>query len=254
MPIDRIIRHLRGDSGNDGDEEGGDEDMVVEKQDVWGVRDSVDDLEDVVPAARTPEQATGVVETRTGQVVPSMELDDIEALRHSIANIGEIVEIPIDELRSSMLINPRIHPEEQINRLMASIRQWGWTIPVLVDEDMRVLAGHGRVEAGKQLDVEVVPCLVARGWSEAQKRAYIIADNRLAETSEWNLEKLHEQLNELMEHEFIMEAIDMRLPPHRSWIGNWQTSWTRLTLRKLLCGEEMMWGLRQWAPAVGRGH
>lgn len=93
--------------------------------------------------------------------------------------------------------NPRQHPQSQIEELKNSIRQWGWTIPVLVDEVNVVIAGHGRLFAAKELGIEKVPCLVAGDWSEEQKKAYVIADNKLAENSSWDQAKYVSELKSL---------------------------------------------------------
>lgn len=93
--------------------------------------------------------------------------------------------------------NARKHASAQVEQIAASIREWGWTIPVLVDEAGVILAGHGRVAAASLLHLETVPVLVARGWSSEQKRAYRIADNRLTETSEWDGDLLRLELGEL---------------------------------------------------------
>ena len=76
--------------------------------------------------------------------------------------------------------NARTHSDAQVAQIAASIREWGWTTPILVDEAGGLIAGHGRVMAARQLGITEVPVVVARGWSEAQKRAYILADNKLA--------------------------------------------------------------------------
>jgi ParB-like chromosome segregation protein Spo0J len=81
--------------------------------------------------------------------------------------------------------NARTHTEQQIDQIAASIREWGWTAPILVDEDEVVIAGHGRLLAAARLGLDEVPVIIARGWSEAQKRAYLIADNKLTEN--WRL-------------------------------------------------------------------
>ena len=72
--------------------------------------------------------------------------------------------------------NARKHPPEQVAQIAASIREWGWTMPVLIDEQDLIIAGHGRVEAAKLIGIDTVPVIVARGWTEAQRRAYAIAD------------------------------------------------------------------------------
>lgn len=82
--------------------------------------------------------------------------------------------------------NPRIHPQSQIDELAQSIREWGWTIPILIDSGGNVIAGHGRLYAAKALDIEEVPCVTADDWPEDKKRAYVIADNKLSENSSWD--------------------------------------------------------------------
>lgn len=82
--------------------------------------------------------------------------------------------------------NARTHSEAQLAQLCESMREWGFTIPVLVTEDDTIIAGHGRVEAAKRLGYEAVPVIVARGWTAQQIRAYVLADNRLAENARWD--------------------------------------------------------------------
>src|SRR3954469_22554956 len=76
--------------------------------------------------------------------------------------------------------NARTHSDTQVAQIAGSIKEWGWTVPVLVGEDGVIIAGHGRVLAARMLGVHDIPVMIARGWSEAQKRAYVIADNKLA--------------------------------------------------------------------------
>jgi hypothetical protein len=93
--------------------------------------------------------------------------------------------------------NARTHSDEQVAQIAASIREWGWTQPVLVDEAGMIIAGHGRVLAAARLGIEDVPVAVARGWSDAKKRAYVIADNKLAENSGWDDATLKLELRDL---------------------------------------------------------
>ncbi|MBP0634895.1 site-specific DNA-methyltransferase [Cupriavidus sp. AcVe19-6a] len=93
--------------------------------------------------------------------------------------------------------NPRTHSPAQISQLAASMRTWGWTIPVLANEDGTVIAGHGRLLAAPLVGIEDVPVLVAEGWSPEMIRAYVIADNKLTENGGWNRELLAEELAEL---------------------------------------------------------
>jgi hypothetical protein len=93
--------------------------------------------------------------------------------------------------------NARLHSDAQIAQIAASIREWGWTIPVLVDETGALIAGHGRVLAARQLEIEAVPTMVARGWSEAKIRAYRIADNKLGLNAGWDTAMLGLELADL---------------------------------------------------------
>jgi len=93
--------------------------------------------------------------------------------------------------------NARTHSPEQVAQLAASIREWGWTTPVLVDEQGTIIAGHGRVLAAQSLGISEVPVMVAAGWSEAQRRAYVIADNKLALNAGWDAELLPVELGDL---------------------------------------------------------
>jgi DNA modification methylase len=93
--------------------------------------------------------------------------------------------------------NSRTHSENQIAQLAASIKEWGFTSAILVDEDGGIIAGHGRVMAARKLGLASLPVMVAKGWSEAQKRAYVIADNKLALNAGWDNELLALELAEL---------------------------------------------------------
>ena len=95
--------------------------------------------------------------------------------------------------------NARQHPPEQIDQIAASMERFGFTIPMLVAEDGTIIAGHGRLMAAAQLGFAEVPVMVARGWSEEDRRLYTLADNRLAEIAEWDPEMLRMELGELRE-------------------------------------------------------
>ena len=95
--------------------------------------------------------------------------------------------------------NPRKHPEKQLVKLAASIREFGFAIPVLVDEQGVVIAGEARVIAAKRIGLTQIPVIVAHHWSQAQVRAYRLADNRLAELSKWDGEALAIELSALIE-------------------------------------------------------
>lgn len=93
--------------------------------------------------------------------------------------------------------NARTHSDAQIAQIAASIREWGWTQPVLVDEPGTIIAGHGRVLAARILNLSEIPVVIARGWTEAQRQAYTLADNELALKAGWNLDMLRVEITEL---------------------------------------------------------
>jgi hypothetical protein len=99
------------------------------------------------------------------------------------------------------------------------MREWGWTNPVLCAEDGTIIAGHGRILAARQLAIEEVPVMVARGWTEAQRRAYVIADNKLAENGAWDEELLGFELDELREMEFDLPLIGFTRDELNDMIG-----------------------------------
>lgn len=103
--------------------------------------------------------------------------------------------------------NARTHSDEQVAQIAASMNEWGWTNPVLVDETGMIIAGHGRVMAARKLGLSEVPVMVAEGWSEAQKRAYVLADNQLALNAGWDIEGLKNELQGLKEWEFDLSLL-----------------------------------------------
>src|SRR5262245_57791809 len=93
--------------------------------------------------------------------------------------------------------NARIHSPAQIAQIAKSIQDYGFTIPVLTDEQGRIIAGHGRVEAAKSLGLAEVPTMTAADWSEAQRRAYTILDNKIALNAAWDNAVLGAEFAEL---------------------------------------------------------
>lgn len=98
--------------------------------------------------------------------------------------------------------NSRTHSPEQVAQIAASLREFGFTNPVLIDEVGGIIAGHGRVLAAQSLGMAGVPCLRLTGLSEAQKRAYVIADNKIALNAGWDEELLRLELSELRDFQF----------------------------------------------------
>ncbi len=98
--------------------------------------------------------------------------------------------------------NSKIHSEYQIGLIEDSIKEFGFINPILIDENKNVIAGHGRIEAAKNLKFKELPCIVIEGLTEEQRRAYIIADNRLSELAEWDNELVARELKDLKESGF----------------------------------------------------
>ncbi len=98
--------------------------------------------------------------------------------------------------------NARTHSKEQIEKIALSIKEFGFINPILIDEEYGIIAGHGRVLGAKQLGIEEVPCLFIEGLTEAQKRAYILADNKLALDAGWDDKILKEEIKALDELNF----------------------------------------------------
>ena len=102
--------------------------------------------------------------------------------------------------------NARTHSKKQIGQIADSIRTFGFTNPVLIDEEKMILAGHGRVAAAKLLGLETVPCRLISSMSAAQKRAYVLADNKLALNAGWDEEMLAIELAGLLEVEIEFDV------------------------------------------------
>ena len=98
--------------------------------------------------------------------------------------------------------NSRTHSEQQIGKIAASIREFGFLNPIILDGENGIVAGHGRVMAAQKLGMDVVPCVEASHLTEAQKRAYIIADNRLALDAGWDVDMLKVELGDLKADDF----------------------------------------------------
>src|ERR1700747_3649926 len=88
----------------------------------------------------------------------------------------------------------RLHSEAALDKISAAILKWGWTMPVLADEQGVLLAGHARIGAAAKLGLKFLPVIVAHGWSEDEKRAYRLADNQLAARASWDAEQLRDEL------------------------------------------------------------
>ena len=121
------------------------------------------------------------------------------------------INIQVERWSISRLIprvtNPRTHTPEQVAQIAASIREWGWTNPILVGADNDVLAGHARLLAARQLGMSEVPVIQLGHLSEAQRRALVVADNQLALNAGWDEDALRVELAALQEQDFDVDLL-----------------------------------------------
>ncbi len=103
--------------------------------------------------------------------------------------------------------NSRTHSEEQTNQVASSIKEFGFTNPILIDDQGGIIAGHGRVLAAKKLGLKELPCVELVGLTESQKKAYVIADNQLALNSGWDLDKLKLEIDTLSDMDFNLDLL-----------------------------------------------
>ena len=104
-------------------------------------------------------------------------------------------------------MNSRTHSDEQVAQIAASIKEFGFTNPILIDDAAGIIAGHGRLMAAKRLNLNEVPTITLKGLTEAQKKAYVIADNKLALNAGWDTEALTAELRRLQELDFNLDLI-----------------------------------------------
>ncbi|WP_131667395.1 ParB/Srx family N-terminal domain-containing protein [Psychrobacter pygoscelis] len=120
-------------------------------------------------------------------------------------------ELEIKYRKTSELIpyvnNSRTHNDEQVNQIAASIKEFGFTNPVLIDETGGIIAGHGRLMAANKLNMDAVPTITLAGLTEAQRKAYVIADNKIALNADWDIELLKIEIDNLRDLDFDIELI-----------------------------------------------
>lgn len=107
-----------------------------------------------------------------------------------------VISVPIAEIKAYEN-NPRRIPEEAVNALAASIKEFGFKVPVILDSDNVIIAGHTRLEAAKQLELSEVPCIIADDLTPEQVKAFRLVDNKTGELTGWDFEKLDLELEEL---------------------------------------------------------
>ena len=124
--------------------------------------------------------------------------------------------------------NAKQHSKEQVEKIGRSIREMGFLSPCLIDQDLNVIAGHGRIMAAKEIGWESVPCVFIEGLTEEQRKAYILADNRLTELGEWDMDMVQEELAALADADFDISitGFDPDLRFDDSMAGITDDGWT----------------------------
>jgi len=118
--------------------------------------------------------------------------------QHSIQKVSDLI---------PYVNNSRTHSDEQVTQIASSIKEFGFTSPVLIDEKGGIVAGHGRVMAAQKLKLDEVPCITLEGLTEAQKKAYVIADNQLPLNAGWDLDKLKLEIDGLVDLDFDINLL-----------------------------------------------
>ena len=118
----------------------------------------------------------------------------------------KLEQVPIDKL-VPYARNARTHSKEQIAQLRASLREFGFVSPAVIDSKYNILVGHGRVQAAREEGYKTVPCVFAENLTDAQKRAYILADNQLALNAGWDEEMLSVELSDLKDESFDLSLL-----------------------------------------------
>lgn len=128
-----------------------------------------------------------------------------------MGKIADVQEVTLEKL-VPYVNNAKIHSEEQVTMIASSIREFGFLSPVLIDRDFNIIAGHGRVMAAKKLDMESVPCVFVEGLTEAQRKAYILADNRIGELADWDMDLVNMELESLDDMDFDVSLTGFEMP------------------------------------------
>ena len=124
--------------------------------------------------------------------------DNTKALKVEYRDVGSLI---------PYVNNSRTHSDEQVTQVASSIKEFGFTNPILIDEQSGIIAGHGRLMAANKLGLEQVPTITLVGLSEAQRKAYVIADNKLALNSGWDNELLSLEIEQLKELDFDIDLL-----------------------------------------------
>ena len=122
-----------------------------------------------------------------------------------------MADLKIDYISASDLVpyenNSRTHSKEQVEQIKRSITEFGFTNPILIDEHNGIIAGHGRLQAAQELGIKLVPTILLEGLTEAQRKAYVIADNNLALNAGWDLDVLRLEIDLLGSMDFDLDLL-----------------------------------------------
>lgn len=133
-----------------------------------------------------------------------------------MAKIDRVQEVSL-ELLVPYANNAKKHNDEQVEKIAESIKEFGFLSPCLIDNDYNIIAGHGRVMSAKKLGMKTVPCVFVEGLSEAQRRAYILADNKLTEMGGWDVGRVQFELAELNDMDFDVSLTGFELNDDSDW-------------------------------------
>lgn len=136
-----------------------------------------------------------------------------------MGEITDIIEVAIDDLKPYEN-NAKIHTEKQLKKLIDSIKEFGFVSPVIIDKDKNIIAGHGRTEVAKMAGLKSIPCVIADGLSEEQRKAYILADNRLSEFGKWDKKLVNLEIEKLKSIKLDMKELKFDLPKPREYYGD----------------------------------
>ena len=128
-----------------------------------------------------------------------------------MGKIAEVQEVTLTKL-IPYVNNAKKHPKEQIDLIERSIKEYGFLNPCLIDRDYNVIAGHGRILAAKQMGMDKIPCLFVEGLTEAQYKAYVLADNKLTEMGEWDMDLVLAELQDLEDMDFDISLTGFEMP------------------------------------------
>ena len=134
-------------------------------------------------------------------------------------NTQRLEQVPIDKL-VPYARNARSHSKEQIAQLRSSLREFGFVSPAVIDNNYNILVGHGRIAAAREEGYKTVPCVFAEDLTDAQKRAYILADNQLALNAGWDKEMLSVELADLQENAFDLSLLGFDEADLEKLLGN----------------------------------